>query len=461
MSQWKAKSLLVLLRGGVYTQRLLFFVGRRAGRVGLRLAVLFQKTVWLRVYRRWFSFYRRHLAISVGGSSWFFDVIVRRHVLEVCFLVIGLLVVLPESVFSTQSPGLPWQDTPLFQLVGLSDEIGGTEEVVLNLDELARGDVVPAWRQGTVQQSGVGSTDETVYLYTPADPLSHTPGGMAAVKPIIVPSVGGVVDVSGTPGTGRKEITNYTVQTGDVLGKIATDFGISIETLLWANNLTLRSYIRPGDTLRILPVSGITYTIKKGDTLSKISKTYGADQKEIIAFNALNETGTNLVIGKELVIPGGQRIAAATPARNIQVSTPARTVAAPPSSEAPAGSGYLWPTSVRRITTYFGTYYRFGVHTGLDIAGPKGTPLYASRAGTVTYSQCTKGGYGCHIMIDHGDGVVTLYGHASALHVSVGDSVVQGQTIADMGSTGLSTGPHIHFEVRVNGKQVNPLKYVR
>ncbi len=461
MSQWKAKSLLVLLRCGVYAQRLLFFLGRRIGRVGLWIAVLFQKTVWLRIYQRWFSFYRRHLAVTVGGSSWFFDVIVRRHVLEASFFVVGLLVVLPESVFFTQSPGLPWQNTPLFQLVGLSEEIGGTEEVVLNFDDLARGDVVPAWRQGAVQQTTVGSSDETSYLYTPADPLSHTPRGMAAIKPILVPSAGGVVDVSGTPSTGRKEITTYVVQSGDVLGKIATDFGISIETLLWANNLTLRSYIRPGDTLRILPVSGITYTVKKGDTLSKISKTYGADQKQIIAFNGLNEAGTNLVIGKELIIPGGQRIAAAAPVRSTQVSTPARTVAAPPSSEAPSGSGYVWPTSVRRITTYFGAYYRFGVHTGLDIAGPKGTPLYASRAGTVTYSQCTKGGYGCHIMIDHGDGVVTLYGHASALHVSVGDYVSQGQTIADMGSTGLSTGPHVHFEVRVNGKQVNPLKYVR
>jgi murein DD-endopeptidase MepM/ murein hydrolase activator NlpD len=460
MSQWKAKILLLLLRCGVYTQRLIFFVGKKIGSFGVWGVVLFQKTVWLRVYQYWFSFYRKHFAVSVGASSWFFDVVVRRHVLEAFFFFLCVVLVLPESVFSSQATGLPWQNTPLFRLVGLSEEIGAIEEVTLDLGELAKGDVVPAWRQGAVQQINVGSLDESAYLYTPADPLSHTPNGLAVVKPIIMPSASSTSPV-GVVGTSRREVLVYTVQTGDVLGKIAGDFGISIETILWANNLTLRSYIRPGDTLKILPVSGVLYTVKKGDTLSKIAKTYSADQKQIVTFNSLNESGSNLSIGKEIVIPGGQKIPTTAAVSRPTATTPARTVAAPPSSEAPATSGYLWPTSVRRITTYYGTYYRFGVHTGLDIAGPKGTPIYATRSGTVTTAKCITTGYGCHVIIDHGDGVSSLYGHASVLRVSVGDPVDQGQTIMDMGSTGLSTGPHLHFEIKVGGSRVNPLKYIR
>jgi murein DD-endopeptidase MepM/ murein hydrolase activator NlpD len=112
---------------------------------------------------------------------------------------------------------------------------------------------------------------------------------------------------------------------------------------------------------------------------------------------------------------------------------------------------------VRRITQYFG--WR---HTGLDIAGKLGTPIYATRAGKVIKSQCGwNGGYGCYIIIDHGGGVISLYGHNSQLFVSVGDKVVQGQNISVEGSTGRSTGPHLHFEIRVNGVHQNPLKYIR
>lgn len=459
MSKWKAKSLLLLLRCGVYAQRFIFFVGRGFGLFGGKALVWFQRTFWLRAYGKWFSFYRKHIAVSVSTSSWFFDVIVRRYVLEFIFFAVCLLIVLPESVFSMPTPGLPWQTTPLFQLVGLTNEIGTSEEVTLNLSELAKGDALPVWRQGTVQQSGPGSSDEVAYLFTPSDPLSHTPGGAAVIKPIVIPVKPGTAPVSS--GSARKEVILYTVQSGDVLGKIAGDFDISVETLLWANNLTLRSYIRPGDQLKILPVSGVTHVVKKGDTVSKIASTYGVDQSQILNFNDLNSNGTNLVIGKELIIPDGRRISVAVPVSRPAVVAPARTVAAPPSSEAPTGSGYVWPTAVRRITTYYGQYYRFGVHTGVDIAGPKGTPLYATKAGVVKKSQCEKTGYGCHIIIDHGDGTTSLYGHASVLRVSVGDYVSQGQTIADMGSTGLSTGPHIHFEITVNGSRVNPLKYVR
>ena len=117
----------------------------------------------------------------------------------------------------------------------------------------------------------------------------------------------------------------------------------------------------------------------------------------------------------------------------------------------------LWPTTARVITQYF--TWR---HHGLDIGLPKGQPIYAVDAGTVIKSQCGwNGGYGCHIIIDHGNGIKTLYGHSSRLDVTVGDAVARGQTIGLVGSTGKSTGSHIHLEVRVNGKAVNPLGYIK
>ena len=99
-------------------------------------------------------------------------------------------------------------------------------------------------------------------------------------------------------------------------------------------------------------------------------------------------------------------------------------------------------------------------HNGLDLCGAYGTPIYAAQSGVVTYASATSGGYGRHVIIDHGGGVQTLYGHCSAIYVNEGDVVAKGQTIAAVGSTGWSTGPHLHFEVRVDGKTVDPLPYV-
>ena len=180
------------------------------------------------------------------------------------------------------------------------------------------------------------------------------------------------------------------------------------------------------------------------------------ETNEIVSYNKLADA-SDIVIGEQLIIPNGVKVAvvyASTPSTKSvfrQVSAP------PPSIDAPAGSGFLWPAGVRRISQYYGWQ-----HTGLDIAGPIGTPLYASKSGTVIKSQCGyNGGYGCYIILDHGGGVQTLYGHSSQLLVSVGEKVIQGQTIALMGSTGRSTGPHIHFEVRINGVRENPLKYIK
>ena len=277
----------------------------------------------------------------------------------------------------------------------------------------------------------------------------------------------------------RASVESYVVKAGDTLGSIARDFDIDVGTILWANNLTERQYIRPGDALRILPVSGVMVTVAKGDTLSGIAKKYGSDLNEIMRANQL--TDEIVPVGKELIIPGGEpprieqeRIIAVS--RRAIESASRETLVEPGATQqnAPVTDAVvtkpkdlsevstspktklLWPTSGHVITQYFS--WR---HTGLDIDGDFTSPLYAAEDGIVTVAGWNNGGYGLMVFIDHPNGMKTRYAHASKLFVKAGDQVKRGQAIAMMGSTGRSTGSHLHFEVYVGGKRVNPLLYIR
>lgn len=256
----------------------------------------------------------------------------------------------------------------------------------------------------------------------------------------------------------RKEIIYYTVQNGDTVSTISRRFGLTVNTILWANNLTSFSLIRPGDRLAILPYSGVLYTVKKGDTLARIANTYGVDLEKILSCNNL---GNNLIVGQKIVVPGAKKIN-----NTVAVSKPASTnytgisvikdLIKNPGVKA-TGNKMAWPTVGTRITQYFS--WR---HNGVDIANKIGTPIYAADSGTVVIAQGGyNGGYGNTIVIDHGGGKKTRYGHASKLFVKVGDQVEKGENIAAMGSTGRSTGPHLHFEVLINGARYNPLNYIR
>jgi len=255
----------------------------------------------------------------------------------------------------------------------------------------------------------------------------------------------------------RTEIEKYVVQAGDTVSSIARYFGISINTILWANNLTAYSLIRPGDSLTILPYSGILYTVKSGDTLSRIASLYSVEVDKIASVNSL---GNNLKAGQKIILPGASR---PTPAPVVAKTTTSYTgiSAIRDLIQAPAakttGDKMAWPTVGSRITQYFS--WR---HTGVDIANKIGTPLYAADDGVVEIAAGGyNGGYGNTILINHGGGIKTRYGHASKLFVEVGDQVKKGDNIAAMGSTGRSTGSHLHFEVLVNGVRKNPLNYIR
>lgn len=265
-------------------------------------------------------------------------------------------------------------------------------------------------------------------------------------------------DGAGETAAARQEIIYYTVQNGDTISTIARRFGLTVNTILWANNLNSFGLIRPGDSLTILPYSGVLYTVKKGDTLAKIAQTYGVTLDKILSCNTI---GNTIAAGQKLVIPGAKKITTAvatsrTSSNSYTGISVIKDLIKNPSAKV-SGNKMTWPTVGSRISQYFS--WR---HNGVDIANKVGTPIYAADSGTVILAQGGyNGGYGNTIVIDHGGGKKTRYGHASKLFVKVGDEVEKGENIAAMGSTGRSTGSHLHFEVLINGARYNPLNYIR
>lgn len=250
----------------------------------------------------------------------------------------------------------------------------------------------------------------------------------------------------------RSSIIDYTVERGDTVSTIAQKFGISENTIKWENDLTDDS-LTVGDTLKILPVSGIAYKVQSGDTVYSIAKKFATDAQKIVDYpfnDFANPETFTLVVGQILIVPDG-----------IQPSAQPSTYTAPVYASVPEftgqqSGGFIWPIR-GLLTQYFSLY-----HTGLDIAGPVGTPIYAAKAGSVVEASCGwNWGYGCHVLLDNGGGYSTMYAHmVQQPNVGVGQTVAQGQLIGYRGSTGRSTGPHTHFEIRIGGHVVNPLPYL-
>jgi murein DD-endopeptidase MepM/ murein hydrolase activator NlpD len=222
------------------------------------------------------------------------------------------------------------------------------------------------------------------------------------------------------------------VQPGDTASAIAVKFNINTDTILGANNLRDADLIRPGDRLVILPINGVRIKVGAKDTIELLAKKYNGKASEIMAFNYLTDN-SKLVVGDYIIIPDGEMPVAAQP----KVTAPKYA-----KSSLPLVSWLMIPTTGR-------DWGRIHGNNGVDIANVCGTPIYAAADGTVMVSDGVgwNGGYGKYIMIQHKNGVVTLYAHASRLLVSAGEQVEQGQLVSLMGTTGRSTGCHLHFEV--------------
>jgi LysM repeat protein len=238
------------------------------------------------------------------------------------------------------------------------------------------------------------------------------------------------------------QISLYVVRQGDSLSQIAKMFGVSVNTIIWANDI--KGTIREGDKLIILPISGVSYTVLKGDTLRSIALKFKGDVSEIMKYNDL-AVDQSLVVGSIIVIPDGE-----IKTVNTSSSKPTSGIRG---AGGPNYSGYyIRPIDIGRRTQ--------GLHgnNGVDFGGVAiGTPIHASADGVVIIAKAGgwNGGYGSYVVISHANNTQTLYAHASMVFVRQGDTVRQGDIIAALGNTGKSTGPHVHFEVR--GAQ-NPFK---
>ncbi len=241
------------------------------------------------------------------------------------------------------------------------------------------------------------------------------------------------------------QISIYVVRTGDSLGSIATMFGVSVNTILWANDMDRQTKITPGTTLVILPVSGVRYVVKKNDTIQSIAKKFKGDEEEIRSYNGL-DVDTVLAVGAEIIIPDGEIAPPPAPKRSVTTTTSRLRGASGPALE----GYYRAPMSNYRRSQ--------GLHgyNGVDLVsydGP-GAFVMAAASGEVIISKqgCVSrgcnGGYGNYVVIRHPNGTQTLYAHLKSNAVSQGASVAQGQLIGYMGNTGRSTGHHLHFEIR-------------
>lgn len=232
----------------------------------------------------------------------------------------------------------------------------------------------------------------------------------------------------------RREILTYIVKQGDVPERIAAGFDINSDTLLWANGLRDGDIIKPGQQLMVLPINGVRVKVGVKDTIDTLAKKYNGDKMEIIAFNNLPLEGT-IKAGDYLIVPDGEMPVSTTPRYSVPSSKYAQ-------STVPVG-WLILPTGGR-------DWGRIHASNGVDIANVCGTPVYAAAGGTVIVSDGVgyNGGYGKYIEIKHPNGVITLYAHSSKLLVSAREQVAQGQLIMLMGTTGRSTGCHLHFEVR-------------
>lgn len=265
----------------------------------------------------------------------------------------------------------------------------------------------------------------------------------------------------------RDQIIEHTVAGGETLSTIAQQYGIDSNTIRWANSLADKDTIKPGDKLKILPVSGVAYNVQSGDTIYSIAEKFRANPQAIADF-PFNPVGEDLRVqaGQTLIVPDGVpplKPAPKTPQpRYVAQSQPKKAGSVNEGSDdrnekqkTPSSAGFIWP--VGGIITQYRTSY----HAGDDIAGPMGTPVVASAGGVVIAAQKLAVGYGWHVIIDHQNGYQTMYAHLSRIDVSVGQKVGQGKTVGLRGSTGRSTGSHLHFEIRKGSSFLNPLNFLK
>jgi len=332
------------------------------------------------------------------------------------------------------------------------------------------------------QQVGISSQPREAALA--AEAPTPTPTPVPAVLPAYSPAQAAYVygiprlaQIHTTiPTRPRTEITTYTIQPGDTIFGIAEMFGLKPETILWGNYYTLADdphNIQPGVVLNIMPMDGTYHRWSEGEGLNGVSHGYDVTPDVIVNWpgNHLDPatlgdySHPNIEAGTMLFVPGGSRSFVTWSAPRISRDNPGVARILGPGScgtivDGAVGTGtFIWPTVNHWLSGY--DYSPSTNHFGIDIAGSLGNAVYAADNGVVVYAGWNDWGYGNVIVIDHDGGWQTLYAHLSALNVGCGYSVYQGDVIGAIGSTGNSSGPHLHFEMlNESYGKVNPWNFL-
>ena len=320
------------------------------------------------------------------------------------------------------------------------------------------------WQVITVK---AGSTDETtIPVDAQSQPVDITgldlPQLSVPIKLVSIPRETNLHTI--IPTRDRQEAIDHTVETGDSVFGIASEYGLEPESVLWANYTLLNDnpdQLSPGMVLRVPPTDGVLYEWQEGDTLQGVADRFESKLEDILGWSGNKFDLTNPVVESEslVMLPGGHRefkqwIVPTIPRGRAGVSSSLYGGGTCPGGyEGAYGTGgFIWPADNHYLS---GNDYWSG-HLAIDIAAGTGARIYAADSGVVVFAGSALGGYGNMVVIDHGNGYQSLYAHLSSVGVSCGQSVLQGQYIASAGNTGYSTGPHLHFEIRYLGGFINP-----
>ncbi|WP_040236107.1 peptidoglycan DD-metalloendopeptidase family protein, partial [Borrelia crocidurae] len=239
------------------------------------------------------------------------------------------------------------------------------------------------------------------------------------------------------------KVVEHKIKPGETLSHIASRYNITSETLISYNDIKDVRNIKPNVIINVPNMKGILYTVGKNDSLSSIAKKYKIPKVDILDANNLdNEV---LSLGQKLFVPGGKM------SKDLLRNALGETFLFPTRGIITSGYGYRPDPFTKTIS----------FHNGIDIANVANTPVVATKEGIVVTAGFSVGGYGKYIVIAHNNGFQTLYAHLGSFAVKVGDRVSRGQMIGRMGSTGYSTGNHLHFTIFKDGKTSNPMKYLR
>jgi len=426
-----------------------FFINA-AYKPGLVISRFLFYKVLVRLYRLYFKIIKR---LGWGGNikNKSFAFFVNQKLIHAAVAALTIFFVVFNLTQKTQavSPEEITGKTFLSEII--SSEFGENDQLIEEyFDEEAT--ITPVQQTyldnltaARIQPTAEMATPEESALFE--DAPNSIQGGEAIVKPGLAATSKGVRP--------RENIIDYTVQIGDSVSTIAAQFGVSVNTILWENNLSAYSLIRPGNKLIILPMTGITHSVKRGETLAAIALKYGIEQNTILEANRLG-SAEMLAVGKKLIIPGGRKVyTASSQVARGSAAASITDLFKPENLKSIISNKLAWPTVGARMTQYYS--WR---HHGVDIANKTGTPIYACDTGVIEVAGWGAG-YGNQIVINHGGGKKSRYGHLSKFYVKKGQAVKKGEVIGLMGSTGNSTGPHLHFEYIIGGVKYNPLNYLK